>query len=45
MSGDELMIPVVTVEHMRRIEAAADASGISYDTMMENAGRAAAQRA
>lgn len=39
------MIPVVTVEHMRRIEAAADASGISYDTMMENAGRAAAQRA
>ncbi|MCB9451628.1 MAG: bifunctional ADP-dependent NAD(P)H-hydrate dehydratase/NAD(P)H-hydrate epimerase [Anaerolineaceae bacterium] len=37
------MLKVVTVEHMRRIEAAADASGVSYATMMENAGTAAAQ--
>jgi NAD(P)H-hydrate epimerase len=29
---------------MREIEAAADAAGISYDTMMQNAGRAAAER-
>lgn len=39
------MIPVVNVEHMRRIEAAADANGLSYDTMMENAGQATAHRA
>ncbi|MFW5771812.1 MAG: NAD(P)H-hydrate dehydratase [Phototrophicaceae bacterium] len=39
------MISIVSVEHMRRIEAAADASGLTYDMMMENAGRAAAQRA
>ncbi|MBZ0277980.1 MAG: NAD(P)H-hydrate dehydratase [Anaerolineae bacterium] len=38
------MLKVVSVEHMRRIEAAADASGLSYDTMMQNAGTAAAQR-
>ena len=35
---------VVSVEQMRRIESAADASGISYSTMMENAGRATAER-
>jgi len=34
---------VVTVEEMRRIEAAADESGHSYATMMEQAGRAVAQ--
>lgn len=39
------MIPVVNVEQMRKIEATANASGISYDAMMENAGHAAAQRA
>lgn len=39
------MFKVVSVEHMRRIEAAADASGVSYDQMMENAGEAIADRA
>lgn len=34
---------IVTVEEMRRIEQAADASGHSYATMMENAGRAVAE--
>lgn len=33
---------VVTVEQMRAIERAADAGGLSYATMMENAGRAVA---
>jgi len=33
---------VVSVAHMRRIEEQADASGFSYDTMMDYAGRAAA---
>lgn len=39
------MLKIVTVEHMRQIEAAADASGLAYATMMEQAGRATAQRA
>ena len=39
------MIKIVTVERMRQIEAAADASGLSYAGMMENAGRATATRA
>ncbi|NWF68607.1 MAG: bifunctional hydroxymethylpyrimidine kinase/phosphomethylpyrimidine kinase [Chloroflexi bacterium] len=39
------MIKVVSSAEMREIEAAADASGISYADMMENAGRAAAIRA
>ncbi len=39
------MFKVVSVEHMRLIEAAADASGLSYDQMMENAGEAIADRA
>ncbi len=39
------MIKVISVEDTRKIEAAADANGISYATLMENAGRAAAQRA
>jgi hydroxyethylthiazole kinase-like uncharacterized protein yjeF len=34
---------VVTVKEMRRIERAADESGHSYVTMMENAGRAVAE--
>lgn len=38
------MIKVVSVEQMRQIEAAADASGISYAEMMENAGAAVALR-
>ena len=39
------MIKVVSVEKMRQIEAAADASGLSYDTLMQNAGAAVAHRA
>lgn len=39
------MFKVVTVAQMREIEAAADASGTSYDEMMQRAGRAAADRA
>lgn len=38
------MLKVVSVEKMRQIEAAADASGLSYDQMMQNAGSAVAQR-
>ncbi len=38
------MIKVVSVEQMRQIEAAADAAGISYAEMMENAGQAVALR-
>jgi len=38
------VIKVVSVGQMRKIEAAADASGLSYATMMENAGWAAAER-
>ncbi|HEX2908404.1 MAG TPA: NAD(P)H-hydrate dehydratase [Phototrophicaceae bacterium] len=36
------MIRVLTVEQMRAVEAAADAAGLSYDTMMQNAGRTVA---
>lgn len=39
------MIKVVSVEQMRRVEAAADTSGVSYEQMMEHAGRATAERA
>jgi len=35
-------LKVVTVDQMRAIERAADAQGLSYATMMENAGRAVA---
>jgi NAD(P)H-hydrate epimerase len=38
------LIKVVTVEQMRQIEAAADAAGVSYDQMMQAAGRATADR-
>ena len=36
------MPKVVTVDEMRAIEKAADAGGLTYDKMMENAGRAVA---
>lgn len=39
------MIKIVSVEQMREIEAAADSAGLPYATMMQNAGRAAAERA
>lgn len=39
-----MAIKVISVETTRKIEAAADAAGLSYDTMMENAGRAVALR-
>jgi NAD(P)H-hydrate repair Nnr-like enzyme with NAD(P)H-hydrate epimerase domain len=32
------MLKIVTTEEMRRIETAADAGGLSFDQMMENAG-------
>ena len=38
------MIKVVSVARMREIEAAANAAGISYATMMHNAGTATAER-
>src|SRR5690348_15699772 len=38
------MLKVVSVEKMRQIEAAADAGGLSYDTMMQHAGHAVASR-
>src|SRR5215471_17948025 len=38
------MIKIVTVEEMRAIEAAAAAAGVDYPEMMENAGRAVAER-
>ena len=34
---------IVTVEQMRSIEKAAEAGGLSYDSMMKNAGRSVAQ--
>ncbi|UCF60114.1 MAG: NAD(P)H-hydrate epimerase, partial [Anaerolineaceae bacterium] len=37
------MAKIVTVEQMRSIEKAADASGLTYELMMENAGRAIAE--
>ncbi len=40
-----MAIKVISVETTRKIEAAADAAGLSYDTMMQNAGRAVAFRA
>ena len=36
---------IVSIENMRSIEAAADAGGLTYDMMMENAGWAAAELA
>lgn len=38
------MIKIVTVEEMRAIEKETDASGLTYDQMMDNAGRALADR-
>ncbi|MEW6567554.1 MAG: NAD(P)H-hydrate dehydratase [Chloroflexota bacterium] len=37
------MTKIVTVEEMRAIESAADAGGLTYAQMMENAGRAVAE--
>ncbi len=37
------MIKLVTVEQMRAIEAATDRAGVSYDRMMQNAGRGVAR--
>jgi hydroxyethylthiazole kinase-like uncharacterized protein yjeF len=34
---------IVTVEEMRQVEQTADAAGVTYATMMENAGRAVAE--
>lgn len=39
------MLKIVPTATMRTIEAAADAGGLSYDTMMQNAGWATAERA
>ncbi len=38
------MIKIATVEEMRAIETAADKAGVSYAQMMDNAGRAVANR-
>jgi len=38
------VIKVVSVDHTREIEAAADAAGLTYATLMQNAGHAVAQR-
>lgn len=38
------MIKIISVENMRKIEAASDAAGNTYDMMMQSAGRAAALR-
>jgi NAD(P)H-hydrate epimerase len=40
---EERTLKIVTTEEMRRIETAADAGGLSFDQMMENAGRAVAE--
>ena len=39
------MIPIFSVAQIREIEAQADALGYSYETMMQDAGRAIAERA
>ncbi|MBA3868169.1 MAG: NAD(P)H-hydrate dehydratase [Anaerolineae bacterium] len=39
-----MTIKVVSVDRIRQIESAADATGLPYDTMMQNAGRAVASR-
>lgn len=39
-----MAIKVISVEQTRQIEAAANAAGLSYSTMMQNAGRAVAYR-
>jgi NAD(P)H-hydrate epimerase len=39
------VLKVVSIAKMREIEANADAGGLSYDMMMQNAGRAVADRA
>src|SRR3982751_6225606 len=39
-----MTIKVVSVDRIRHIETAADAAGLSYNSMMQNAGRAVALR-
>lgn len=39
-----MSLKIISVDRTRQIEAAADAAGLSYDTMMQNAGRAVALR-
>ncbi|MEP6989258.1 MAG: NAD(P)H-hydrate epimerase, partial [Chloroflexota bacterium] len=39
-----MSIKVVSVDRIRQIEAAADAAGLSYNTLMQNAGHAVASR-
>jgi hydroxyethylthiazole kinase-like uncharacterized protein yjeF len=41
--GEGNLAKIVTVKRMRAIEKAADASGLTYELMMENAGRAIAE--
>jgi hydroxyethylthiazole kinase-like uncharacterized protein yjeF len=41
--GERPGMKITTTEQMREIEKAADAQGLTYDTMMENAGRAIAE--
>jgi len=36
-------VKIVTIDEMRRLEAEADAAGVSYATMMEHAGKAVAE--
>ena len=40
---EESSMKIVTTDEMRALERAADASGLSYDRMMENAGCAASE--
>jgi hydroxyethylthiazole kinase-like uncharacterized protein yjeF len=40
---EEYMLKIVTTGEMRRIEKAADAGGLTFDQMMDNAGRAVAE--
>lgn len=41
--GGRAVVYIVTVEQMRSAERSADANGLSYEAMMENAGRSVAQ--
>jgi hydroxyethylthiazole kinase-like uncharacterized protein yjeF len=42
-NGEGKLTKIVTVEQMRAVEKAADASGLTYELMMENAGQAVAE--
>jgi NAD(P)H-hydrate epimerase len=43
LAQEERTLKIVTTDEMRRIETAADAGGLSFEQMMENAGRAVAR--